>query len=166
MHATTSGSSRVLYATLSCSGGFGFGPLPGRAPPRFLAASFFCFMLFCFPVVVHVIPVVWRVIVLLYRFPISRLAFLRSVGNAHATNESPAASHAALISSHSASGTRPSCLAGFGLYAPRSVAGRPLLALLISPVPGELAFAFATKPLPVLRCIRLATGASHHSCVQ
>jgi hypothetical protein len=48
MHATTSGSSRVLYATLSCSGGFGFGPLPSRAPPRFLAASFFCFMLFCF----------------------------------------------------------------------------------------------------------------------
>lgn len=57
----------------------------------------------------------------------SRRAFFSNVGKAHSTIDSPASLHAAFSSSQSSSEIRPNCRAGFGLYAPRSVAGRPRL---------------------------------------
>jgi hypothetical protein len=61
----------------------------------------------------------------------SRRALFISDGNAHSTIDWPAASAAFFSSFQSSSEIRPNWRAGFGLYAPRLVAGRPRLSLLV-----------------------------------
>lgn len=83
----------------------------------------------------------------------SRFACASKIGMAQRMNFLPLFLAAAFNVCQSSSDTRPSCLAWLGLYAPRSVAGRPRLLFTATP-PIQV---HGSVPLPAAQAVRLAS---------